>query len=338
MLTKPQNSNLGRSKERAQRKYPKISNVTRTEKGWRVVKKSAFTSSSGFAKWMITQTTSPDFDGDYSNLSVFLLLEDEIEGTPGVRDAMGMRGNQSGPVKIDAEIPVGRMIGPPGDGAKSNDEAIDPFAMLMFGGLYNGISMACMDAAKAYTTRRKHAQFAQTVADYATTHDVFGGALIDVESSRLMTFALAQELDRVTENGDWTLHERDPQAMPRQPYSPWCFMVKEVACRHANDVADKILHLFGGGGYARKAGIERLVRDAKAGWLMGPSNEVSRQLVGRWALLGAEAVDWWNQRVNEGLLHSEVAKLDADEKRALAERLLSELEEGPSASKASETA
>ena len=33
--------------------------------------------------------------------------------------------------------------------------------------------------------------------------------------------------------------------------------------------------------------IERLVRDAKAGWVMAPSNEVSQQIVGRWALLGA---------------------------------------------------
>ncbi|MEZ5881384.1 MAG: acyl-CoA dehydrogenase family protein [Nitratireductor sp.] len=305
--------------------YPKISNVTRTDKGWHVVKKSAFTSSSGYARWMITQTTSPDFKGDYSDLSVFLLMGDEIEGSPGAWNAMGMRGNQSGPVKIDAEIPLDRMVGPSGDGAASNDEAIDPLAMLAFGGLYNGVSLACLDLAKAYTTRRKHAQFAQSVADYATTHDVYGTALIDVEASRLMTYSVAQQLDNVTENGDWTLHERDPSAMPRTPYAPWCFMVKELACRHANDVSDKMLHLFGGAGYSKHAEIERILRDAKAGWIMGPSNEVSKQLIGRWALLGSEAVDWWNQRVNEGLLHNEISKLDNAGKQALVQKLQQEL-------------
>ncbi|WP_246810182.1 acyl-CoA dehydrogenase family protein [Methyloligella sp. GL2] len=307
--------------------FPKISNVEKTEKGWHVVKKSSFTTSSGYAKWMITQTTSPNFDGDYSNLSVFLLMDEELQGAPDGWNAMGMRGTKSGPVKIDVELPADRMIGPPGDGAASNDEAIDPVAMVAYGGLYNGISLAALDLAKDYTTKRKHAQFSQSVADYPTTHDVFGGSLNDVEACRLMAYSLARQLDAVTENGDWTLHERDPKAMPRTPYAPWCFMLKELACRHANDVSDKMLHLFGGAGYSKHLEIERVARDSKAGWVMGPSNEVSRQLVGRWALLGSEAVDWWNQRVNEGLLNSEISKLDDAGKRALADKLTAELRE-----------
>ncbi len=305
--------------------YPKISNVERTDKGWHVVKNSAFTTSSGYAKWIITQTVSPDFSGDYSDLSVFLLYGDEIEGSPGAWDAMGMRANQAGPIKIDAEIPANRMVGPPGDGAASNDEAIDPLAMIMYGGLYNGLSLACLDLAKRHTTHRKHAQYAQRIADYATTHDVFGGSLIDVEASRMMTYAVSHRLDQVTENGDWTLHERDPDAMPRTELSPWCFMIKEIACRHASNISDRMLQLFGGQGYSRRAEIERLVRDSKAGWIMGPSNEVTRQLMGKWALLGSETVDWWNQQINEGLLNNEISKLDDAGKKALIEKLQNDL-------------
>ena len=40
-------------------------------------------------------------------------------------------------------------------------------------------------------------------------------------------------------------------------------------------------------------GIERLLRDGKAGWMMGASNEVLRQLVGKTSLLGLGAVDLW---------------------------------------------
>lgn len=306
--------------------YPKISNVTRVDGDkWHVVKKSAFTSSSGYAKWMVTQTTSPDFDGDYSNLSVFLLYGDEIEGSPGAWDALGMHGNQSGPVRIDAVIPQDRMVGPSGDGAASNDEAIDPLAMIMFGAMYNGIALACMDLAKSYTTRRKHVQYARSIADYPTTHDTYGRALIDIQASRLYTFSISQLLDQVTENGDWTLHERDPSAMPRTQHSVWCFKAKEIAARHASEISDKMLQLFGGAGYSRKMEIERLLRDSKAGWLMGPSNEVTRQLVGRWALLGSEAVDWWNQHVDEGVLHNELDKLDESGKREIIDKLTSEL-------------
>jgi alkylation response protein AidB-like acyl-CoA dehydrogenase len=309
--------------------YPKISNVTRVgDDKWHVVKKSAFTSSSGYAKWMVTQTTSPDFQGDYSDLSVFLLYGDEIQGSPGMWDALGMHGNQSGPVKIDAVVPMDRMVGPPGDGAASNDEAVDPLAMIMFGAMYNGIALASLDLAKSYTTKRKHVQYARSIADYPTTHDTYGRALIDVQASRLYTYALAQQLDRVTENGDWSLHERDPKAMPRTDYAVWCFKAKELAARHASEVSDKMLQLFGGAGYGRHQEIERILRDSKAGWLMGPSNEVTRQLVGRWALLGSEAVDWWNQRVDEGVLHSELGKLDSAGKQEIIDKLSSELNDG----------
>ena len=86
-----------------------------------------------------------------------------------------------------------------------------------------------------------------------------------------------------------------------------------------------MLQLCGGRGYTRAAEIERLVRDAKAGWVMAPSNEVSQQIVGRWALLGAESVDWWNQKVDERALHNELGKMDDEQKRRLVTELGAEL-------------
>jgi hypothetical protein len=55
---------------------------------------------------------------------------------------------------------------------------------------------------------------------------------------------------------------------------------------------------------------------------MGPTNEVLRQLVGKMALLGVESLDYWNQTINRRVLNNELKKMDAAEKRALAERLL----------------
>jgi hypothetical protein len=88
-----------------------------------------------------------------------------------------------------------------------------------------------------------------------------------------------------------------------------------------------MLQVCGGRGYSKANEIERLFRDGKAGWIMAPSNEVTRILVGKWALHGAEAVDWWNQHVDEPALNNELGKLDVDGKRDLAARLLSEIAE-----------
>jgi hypothetical protein len=51
---------------------------------------------------------------------------------------------------------------------------------------------------------------------------------------------------------------------------------------------------------------------------------VLRQFVGRSALLGPEAVDYWNQKVDDRSIDNETAKLDPAGKRAFAEKLFAQ--------------
>jgi alkylation response protein AidB-like acyl-CoA dehydrogenase len=60
-------------------------------------------------------------------------------------------------------------------------------------------------------------------------------------------------------------------------------------------VTDKMLHACGGSGYKRDMELERYLRDGKADWVMGPTNETK--------------------------------KLDAKGKRVLAEKLLAQAAE-----------
>jgi len=306
--------------------YPKISSSERVAEGWHVRKKAAFTTSSGFADWYVTQTTSPDFAGDYSDLSVFLLYPDEVTPKPGTWDAMGMHANQSGPLEIDAVIPADRILGWPGDGAASNDEAVDPLAMLMYAGAYNGVALACIDVAKRHATRRAHVQYGRTIADYATTQDVFGGVVADTQASRIYAYTFAKALDDITDGGSWTMYEDDPHVKPRASLTSWSLSAKLLAAGLASRVSDTMLQVCGGRGYTRGAEIERLVRDAKAGWVMAPSNEVTRQMIGRWALFGAEAIDWWNQHIDEPALQNELGKLDREGKQRIIDQLSAQLD------------
>jgi hypothetical protein len=86
-----------------------------------------------------------------------------------------------------------------------------------------------------------------------------------------------------------------------------------------------MLHACGGTGYKPALGIERYLRDGKAGWVMGPTNEVLRQFVGKFALLGIESLDYWNKSINERMLNNEIKKMDREQKRQLAEKLLKDL-------------
>jgi alkylation response protein AidB-like acyl-CoA dehydrogenase len=303
--------------------YPIASGARRVDGGYEVLKKAAWTTSAGFADFYVLQTTSPDYGGDYSNLSVFVVDADEIEARPQEWDALGLRGNQSGSLLLDWKlVPQEQLVGPIGDGANSNDESVDPNFLTGSSGVWNGISLGAIDIAIRHTTRKTHKDVGMRVADYPTIQDTIGEAIMDTNASRTMTFSVAQALDKVT---DGAQKNPAPGDLARGNYLPWLWQIKFVAAKNVAHVVDKMLHCSGGTGYKKEPlQIERYLRDGKAGWVMGPTNEVLRQFVGKTALLGMESLDYWNQVVNERMLHNEIKKMSPEEKRRLADRLIEE--------------
>jgi alkylation response protein AidB-like acyl-CoA dehydrogenase len=303
--------------------YPVSSGAEKTAKGWHVRKKASWTTSGGFADWYVIQTTSPDFNGNYGDLTCWLIKGDEAKAEPSKWDGLGLRGNQSGTLEVDVEVTPDRMVGPKGDGAASNDECVDPFFLLCSSSCWNGISLGMIDIAKRHTTMKKHVDVGMRVADYPTIQDYVGEAIIDTNTSRALVFQMAKAMDEATNNCDWSIH-KDLTALPRAKTLHWMWQVKFAAAKNVAHVTDKMLHACGGTGYKPGLGIERYLRDGKAGWVMGPTNEVLRQFVGKSALLGFESLDYWNQAINERVLNNELKKLDAAGKRKLAEKLMAE--------------
>jgi alkylation response protein AidB-like acyl-CoA dehydrogenase len=304
--------------------YPVSSKAEKVDGGWRVTKKASWTTSGGFANWYIVQTSSPGFNGNYADLSCFLVLADEVKTDPSQWDGLGLRGNQSGALLVDnVVLPENRLVGPVGDGARSNDEAVDPMFLICSSACWNGISLGLIDITKRHTTQKKHVDVGLRVCDYPTIQDYVGECIIDTNASRSFVFQMAKALDQVTNNCDWSMHD-DISILPRTTLLPWLWQIKFAAAKNVAHVGDKMLHACGGTGFKPALGIERYLRDGKAGWVMGPTNEVLRQFVGKMALLGPESLDYWSQAVNERALNNEIKKLDKTAKRALAEKLLAE--------------
>ena len=85
--------------------YPISSGAERSNGGFKVRKKASWTTSAGFADFYVVQTTSPDFTG-YDDLSVFVIDGDQAESQPSLWDALGLRGNQSGPLEVpNVDVP-----------------------------------------------------------------------------------------------------------------------------------------------------------------------------------------------------------------------------------------
>ncbi len=304
--------------------YPISSGAQRVNGGFKVRKKASWTTSAGFADFYVVQTTSPDFKG-YDDLSVFVVDAEDAHAQPALWDALGLRGNQSGGLDISSELPAEQIVGPVGDGAESNDESVDPWFLLGSSSVWNGISMGAIDIAKRHTTRKRHVDVGLRVCDYPTIQDYVGEAVIDTNASRVFTLSVAEAFDRATDSNRRSLQ---PGTTARAQFLHWGWQIKFTAAKNVAHVVDKMLHACGGSGYKRDMELERYLRDGKAGWVMGPTNEVLRQFVGKSALLGFEVLDYWNQHVNERAIANETKKLDAKGKRALAEKLLAEAAEG----------
>ncbi len=303
--------------------YPISSGAEKTENGFKVRKKASWTTSGGFADFYVIQTTSPDFTG-YDDLSVFVIDGEHIKAQPSLWDALGLRGNQSGAIEVDnVEIPADQVVGPLGDGAASNDEAVDPWFLIGSSSCWNGLAMGAIDIAKRHTTRKRHVDVGLRVADYPTIQDYVGEAVMDTNGSRIFTFSVAQALDKATDDNTKVLKIGETA---RADYLHWAWQIKFVAAKNTTYVVDKMLHACGGSAYKRDMEMERYLRDAKAGWVMGPTNEVLRQFVGKAVLLGFESLDYWNQSYNNRAVENEIKKLDSDGKRELAAQLIEQAE------------
>jgi alkylation response protein AidB-like acyl-CoA dehydrogenase len=303
--------------------YPIASGARKVEGGYEVLKKASWTTSAGFADFYVCQTTSPDYNGDYSNLSVFVIDKDQIVAEVQEWDAMGLRGNQSGSLLCDwGFVPDEQLVGPVGDGANSNDEAVDPYFLIGSSGVWNGIALGAIDIAVRHTTRKTHKDVGLRVADYPTIQDAVGEAIMDTNARRLMCLSVAQACDNVTDGA-----QKNPAVgeLARGNYLHWQWQIKFEAAKNVAAVVDKMLHCCGGTGYKKQPlQLERYLRDGKAGWVMGPTNEVLRQFVGKTALLGMESLDYWNQVINQRAVDNELKKFTPEQKKELAERLLAE--------------
>ena len=304
--------------------YPISSGAERANGGFKVRKKASWTTSGGFADFYVVQTTSPDFTG-YDDLSVFVIDGEYAQSQPSLWDALGLRGNQSGPIEIDnVEVPADQLVGPVGDGAVSNDESVDPWFLLGSSSVWNGIALGAIDIAKRHTTRKRHVDVGMRVADYPTIQDYVGEAVMDTNACRIFALSVAQAFDNATDNNTRVL---EPGVLARGEFLHWAWQIKFEAAKNVAHVVDKMLHACGGSGYKRDMELERYLRDAKAGWVMGPTNEVLRQFVGKAVLLGFESLDYWNQTYNRRAVENELKKLDAKGKRELGEQLLAEAAE-----------
>ena len=186
------------------------------------------------------------------------------KGTPGFRfgaheKKMGIRSCPAAELIFDGvEVPVARRLGEEGQGYRIALSALAE-GRISIAAACVGIARSALEQAAAYLHQRK----------------AFGAPLSELQGLRFMVAEMAREVAAARA----LTHEAARAKDRGEPIGELSSLAKWTASDAAMKVATDAVQLFGGSGYSRETGIERLMRDAKGAQIYEGTNQVHREIV-----------------------------------------------------------
>lgn len=223
--------------------------------------RKSFVTSGGHADLYLVLVQS----GYEGGADAYLIQKDQ----PGVRfqgkwQGLGMAGNSSIAMQLD-KVRVGpaSRIGPEGKAGDLVFNVVAPFFLVGLAAINVGIAAAALTAATRHAVNRRYPG---------------GGSLADIQyiQHRLADMDLATRQARLLVAEAAKLGESgDPGALVP------IMEAKVAATESAVAVTEDALKVTGGLGYTPALPVERLLRDARAGSVMAPTNAVLRNWIGK---------------------------------------------------------
>ncbi|WP_158738277.1 acyl-CoA dehydrogenase family protein [Alteribacillus sp. YIM 98480] len=246
-----------------------VSEAPREQDGYLLNADKSFVTSAGEADWYILCTNFPDTLN--SDKLMFLVVEKDQYGISHFPfNAMGLRGNSSGPMKFeDVKVPFENRLGEEGGMNEFNDNVIDPLFLLGTSSCWVGIAQGALNAAIESAKKKVHADTGSSVAGYQVIRHELAKAQISIDSARSLLYRTAESMDECSRNG---------RELAECLYPLW--QLKTHAADIVIQVTNQALQVSGGKGYITGQ-VEKFLRDGRAGAVMGPTNEVLREWIGR---------------------------------------------------------
>jgi butyryl-CoA dehydrogenase len=172
---------------------------------------------------------------------------------------MGIRSCPAAELVFDScEVPVANRLGAEGDGYRIALSALAEGRI--------SIAAACVGLARSAL---------EQAARYLGTRQAFGGPLADQQGLRFMLAEMSRDIEAAR-----ALTLQAAAAKDRgEPIGEASSLAKWTASDTAMRVATDAVQLFGGAGYSRETGVERLMRDAKGAQIYEGTNQIHRLIV-----------------------------------------------------------
>jgi alkylation response protein AidB-like acyl-CoA dehydrogenase len=245
-----------------------VSKLEPNGRGWITSATKSWVTSAGHADSMVASAQKA---GAESPLESTLYLARKGSGVKvaGRFDGLGLRGNDSAPVAIDKlSVKPTDLITEPGAGPQIILEVILPWFALGTAAMANGICRAAVDATAQHLT--------------TTSFEHSGQALRDLPVLRARLARMSARTEQSRALLGYTLGEVE-QPSPATPL--YVLQARLAAIEAAVDVTDLAMKACGGAAFSKHLPLERLFRDARAGWVMAPTVDHLEDFVGK-ALTG----------------------------------------------------
>jgi isovaleryl-CoA dehydrogenase len=230
----------------------------------------SFITNGGHADTYVVSTAAAG-EGRGEGIFSVVLIEADSEGLVWQEPwrGFGMRGNSSRTVRLEgARIPREHLLGEVGDQLWYAFEVVTPYFLAAMAGTYLGIAEAAVELAAEHLGQRRHTHTGDLLGAHPLLAAELGSMWIDLESTRQLVLSAARRADAAADDG-----------------LPGILACKAAATGSAVDLTNRAMTLAGGIGYREDSHLSRLLRDARAGHVMGPTTQVLETWLGR-ALLG----------------------------------------------------
>jgi alkylation response protein AidB-like acyl-CoA dehydrogenase len=238
-----------------------LSAVEKTPEGYRLdgIRKSYVTSAGEATHYFMLCRVGTD--AKPSQLTALLVEADRIDWqTLEPWHGLGMRGNNSMPMRFTGLVPEANRIGEEHAGLKYLGAVMMPVVALTYGAAYLGVAagayeIACVEAAKRYPSGARRLDNALNQRRMAEL-----SARIEAARALLHVAAAAGDAGRVQ--------------------APLPYLQAKVTCSEAAVfVTQELMTMFGGTAFAARLPFERYFRDARAGMIMGLANDDAYQTI-----------------------------------------------------------
>jgi len=242
-----------------------VSTLTQNSGGFAASAQKSWVTSARHADSYVASSQKP---GAASPLESALYLIDCTN--PGVRvegnfDGLGLRGNDSAAVIFEqAHVPEGDLLTPLGEGATAMHFVVLPWFAIGTAAMANGLCRAATSATAEHFRRTSFAHTGSGLRDLPTLRARLAEMSLRTEQARAL---LQSALGQIESPSDAT--------------ELFVLQTRLASIEAAIDVTDLAMKACGGAAFSRQFPIERLFRDARAGFVMAPTADHLRDFVGR---------------------------------------------------------